>query len=308
MIAIVLIAVLVVVVAAVVVAFVPVQQVSFSQSNEASAARVDSLRLTVNADVANVNVVLRDLPGNQRATVDVSATGWRGIFGNDKPLALSFNESTQGETLVYSVAVSRAGGWPVFNPLNVNCDIAVDPSVNLSITVATNTGAIVVDTDREATFQRLVLESTTGSVTANLREGTLIAGDFSLQTTTGSTQLLWEEAQVSGNSSFSVRTTTGSVDVNVTQTRQLGGNVTLDAEATTGGVNLTMKIQNDVAAHISANTGLGGVNVNQQGFSGNQVPTQSSNYPANANFDVTLKTSLGGININATYELGGTRT
>jgi hypothetical protein len=303
----VLIIVLVVVVAAVVVAFIPIQPVNFNQLDEASAANVDSLRLTVNADIASVNVMLRDLPGNQRAAVDVSATGWRGIFGTDRPLSLSFDENTQGSTLVYVVSVSRAVGWPIFT-LNATCDVYVDPSVSLVVTVSTSTGAITMNADREATFERLVLHATTGSVVANVKEDTVIAGDFSLETTTGSVQLLWDEVNVTGNIPVNVKTTTGSVDVNITQTRQLGGNVTLDAEATTGGVNLAMNIQGDVAAKISASTSLGGIDVNQQGFLGNTTPLQSSNYPSGGNFDVTLKTSLGGININAVYELGGTRS
>lgn len=306
--AIILIVILVLSLVAVFIVLLPFQPVEFSQSNEASAANVNLLRLTVSADTASINIMLRDLPGNQRAATTITATGWRGIFGTDEPLDLSFAERTEDTTLVYSVNVSRAEGWAVFDTLNVTCDVYVDSSVSLVITITTDTGTIMMNSDEEATFQNLVLRANTGSVEASLKEGTTIAGDFSLETITGSVQLLWDDAKFNGNVPVSVKAITGSVNVNINQTSQLGGNVTLNAEATTGSVNLAMKIENDIGAKISASTTLGGIDVEQEGFSGDEAPLQSNNYPAGSNFDVTLRATTGGININAVYELGGTRS
>jgi DUF4097 and DUF4098 domain-containing protein YvlB len=253
-------------------------------------------------------VIFRDLPGNQRAATNVSATGWRGIFGTDHPLALAFSENLVGSTLEYSVNVSRAGGASIFNNLNVVCDVYVAPSVNLDIVVNTGTGSITMDADRNVTLTNLNLQATTGTVSATLREGVTISGDFSLETTTGRAQLTWLNAKVSGRVPINVKATTGSVDVNVTQAKQLGGNVTLNSETTTGGVTFAMDLQNDVAARIYASTVIGRVSVNQQGFSGNSAPLQSNNYPAGSNFEVTLGATTGGININANFEFSGTRS
>jgi len=304
-----LIAVLVIAVVGVAIAFVPFQPVSFNQSNEASAVNVDSLRLIVDAEVANVNVMLKDLPGNQRATINVSATGRRGIFGTDRPLALAFKENTSDSTLTYSVNVSRVEGWPVYNPLDVGCDIYLDPSVNLDITIRTETGSITMNANNEdVTLEKLNLQTTTGDVQASLKKGVVIAGDISLQTTTGSAQLIWDELEISRSIAVNVMTTTGSAEVDITQSWQLAGNVTLNAQATTGGVNFALNIRNEVGARISAGTTMGGVNLQQQGFSGNQAPLESDNYPAGSNFIVNLATTLGGIDVNAVYELGGVRS
>ena len=305
---IVLIAILVIAVIGVAIAFVPFQPVSFHQSNEAVSGNVDSLRIVVDADVANVNVILKDLPGNQRASVNVSATGWRGIFGTDHPLALGFNEDTRNSTLTYFVNVSRSEGWTIFNTLNIVCDVLIDPSVKLDITVRTETGSITMNADREATLQNLNLQATTGSVEAIVNEGVVVSGGFSIQTTTGSVRLHWDEVEISRSIPVTVIATTGSAEVNITQRRQLAGNVTLKAQTTTGGVNFAMNIQNDVAARISASTVIGGINVQQSGFDGNQAPLQSSNYPTRSNFIVTLSATTGGIDINASYELGGIRS
>jgi hypothetical protein len=292
----------------VVVAFLPYRQVSFSQSNEASAGNVDSLRLAVSAEIANVNIILRDLPGNQRAATNISARGWRGIFGTDRPLSLAFDEDRNGSTLTYTVNVSKAEGWSVFNLLDVACDIYVDPSVNLTVAINTSTGSITMNADRAATFQHLVLQTTTGNVEVGLKEGVTITGEVSLEATTGSVHLLWDEAEVAGNIPVNLMATTGSVEANINQSRQLAGNVTLNAEATTGSVNLALDIQSDVGARISAGTALGGVNVKQEGFSGNEAPLQSNNYPSGNNFDVTLRAITGSVNINVFYKLGGTRS
>ncbi len=293
--------------AAFIVSFFPFQQVNFSQSNEASAPNVGMLRLVVGSEIGAVNVILRDLPGNQRAAINVSATGWRGIFGSDKPLALAFNQETTGSTLTYSVNITRAGNFAYGN-LNVTCDVYVDPSVRLDIQVSTGAGTIALDADRAAVFQNVNLKVTSGTVAATLRQDTVISGAVSLDATTGTAELNWIEAQANGTVPINVVATTGSAELNITQTKQFSGNVTVDAAATTGSVNFAMNIQNDVGARISASAALGGVNVNQQGFSGNTVPIQSNNYPSRNNFDVTLTTNLGSVNINAQYQIAGTRS
>lgn len=294
--------------AAIIIAFLPFQPVNFNQANEASAPNVNTLRLVFNADIANVNVMLRDLPGNQRAATNISAIGWKGIFGDDNPLALSFKEDTSGSTLTYLVNVSKSATWSGLNILTVACDVYVDPSVSLDILVQTKTGSINIDAEKDSTFQQLILNSNTGSIVATLKNNIVIAGDVVLDAQTGSVMLSWNNVKVARNIEVRVTAATGSANLNVTQTTQLGGNVALSAEATTGSVDLTMAIQNDVAARISSGTTFGSVNIQQTGFSSNNAPIQSENYPAGDNFDVTLKATTGGININANYEVGGTRT
>src|SRR4030042_4962633 len=118
------------------------------------------------------------------------------------------------------------------------------------------------------------------------KEGLVISGGFSIQTTTGSVRLQWDEAQISRSIPVNVMTTTGSAEVNITQSRQLAGNVTLNAQTTTGGGNFALTIRNEIGARISASTTMGGVNIQQQGFSGNQAPLESDNYQAVSNFIV----------------------
>jgi hypothetical protein len=63
-----------------------------------------------------------------------------------------------------------------------------------------------------------------------------------------------------------------------------------------------MAIDGDVGASIESSTVIGGINEDVEKFSGNETLLQSDNYPAGSNFLVNLRTTTGGININAVYE------
>src|SRR4030066_190241 len=168
------------------------------------------------------------------AAINVSATGKKGIFGSDQPLALAFKENTSGSTLTYSVNVSRAEGWPVYNTLDVGCDVYLDPSINLDITIRTETGSITMNAfNGNVTLQKLNLQTTTGSVQASLEKGVVIAGDISLQTTTGSAQLIWDEVEISRSINVNVMTTTGSTEANIDKRRPPAAGVPLTAPTPT---------------------------------------------------------------------------
>jgi hypothetical protein len=141
-----------------------------------------------------------------------------------------------------------------------------------------------------------------GSIQANLDSDVTLSGGFSLEASMGSVQLVWTNPEIAVNIPVNVKATTGSVDIYVIQNRPMQGNVTLNAEASAGSVTFVLNIQDDVGARISADASLGNVSVDQEGFSGDQVPIQSTYYPATHNFDVTLAASLGSVNIDANYE------
>ena len=299
-----LIAVLVFAVAVAAVVLLPLQPVEFNQQNQASAANVDRLNMTVNADVANVYVIFRNLPENQRAIVNVSATGSKGLFTSDQIVALAFEEKTEDSTLSYTATVSRTQEW--FVSQQISCYVYIDPSAIVSLAVKTGTGQITFETTDKVTIENLSLETDTGSIGATLTQNVLVAGTFSLRAVTDSVHLAWNGADVSGNAPVTLRSSTGSVDVSIIQSgHNLYGNVTINAETTTGGIDFALDINGGVGAKIeSANTALGGINVHQRGFSANEVPLQSTNYPGSGNFLVNLRTSTGGITINANYESG----
>jgi hypothetical protein len=282
--------------------FLPFTPVNLNQTRQLnSEVGVDNLILDFQADAAQVNVFFEKLPGKM-LLLNVTASGWTGLLGDpSKSLAVTFYSEMINDTVTATSRVSHANVWPSLFSLNVICDVYIDPSANLSLDVDSSVGDIFMNVNRTVTLRSLNLQATTGNIEASLSQGVIIAGSVSLETTTGSVQFQMDKADVSGNVSVNLQSTTGSVNVDVTE-NQLLGNVTVNAETTTGGVNLAIVINDDVGARIDSRTAVGGISVEQQGFSGNQSLLQSNNYPAGSNFLVNLRTTTGGIHISATYE------
>ena len=286
--------------------FVPFYAVHFDQTNQVAKTDVDNLILDFQADVAQVNVFFKNLP-DKMVVLNVTADGYVGIFEDpNRTINVTFDHQTANNTEIVTSRVSRISAWPLSYNLNVICDVYIDPSANLTLTVRSSVGQIMMNADTQMTFKTLSLEAVTGNVEASLAKGVVIAGMLSLKTTTGNVQFRMDKADVSGNVSVSLQSTTGSVNVNVAEDQKLAGNVTVNARTTTGGVNLAMIINDDVGARIESHTDFGGINVDVQHFSGNQSSLQSSNYPAGSNFLVNLRTSTGGIHISAIYESSAT--
>jgi len=193
-----------------------------------------------------------------------------------------WHDETEGNVLTVTVGQDVDPiSWPRFSSLNVTFDIRIDSSMNASLNVMTATGGIVVDTQAGVVLESLTLEVITGGVEVRLVEDVVVAGDVSIEVT---------------------MTTTGGVEVDVEADERLQGDITLNAEATTGGVDFTLDIQGDVGALIKSSVTTGGIDVDRRvGFSGPTVLLQSSNYPAGRNFDVNLRVTSGGIEIDAKH-------
>ena len=307
--AIVLIVILVFAAATVVLAFLPVRAVDVSESRDVLfQTDVDTINLDFAVDVALVNVAFEDLPG-KLLTLKVSATGRVGLFISppqpEELFDLTFDDTIVNNVLTVTSDVDTLGDGlprPWLSWLHVTCDIRIDPSMNASLDVKTSTGGIVMDTQASVILNSLRLEATTGGVEANLVEDVVVAGDVSVKTTTGGVKFSWDNMIVTKDVQVNAITTTGGVDVDVTQDEGLLGNVTLRAEATTGGVDFAIDIRGDVGAKIESSVTTGGINIDRQvGFSGTTSLLQSDNYPDSGNFNVSLKTVTGGIDIDAEY-------
>jgi len=300
---IVLVVILVSAAAIVTIAFLPVRAVDISESRDVLyQAGVDTVNLNFTADVALVNVAFEDLV-DKLVTLDVSVTGRVGALVSTDLLDLTFDNTTIDNVLTVTSELDiTGGGWPWYSSLNVTCNIRIDHSMNASLDVKTSTGGITMGTQAGVVLNSLSLEATTGGVEANLVEDIVVAGDVSVKTTTGGVKFSWRNVIVTRDVLVDVETTTGGVDVDVTQEEELLGNVTLEAEATTGGVNFAIDIQGDVGAKIESSVTTGGIDIDGQvGFGGTESLLRSDNYPAGSNFNVSLKTTTGGINIDARY-------
>ena len=280
--------------------FLPVIPFRFNQTNQVPEANMDDLFVDFQVDVAQVNILFKNLQGKM-AVVNVTADGSVGIFDYpNQAVNVTFSHQTTNNSVVVVASVFQAVRWPILHNVNVKCDLYIDPSANLTVQVRSSIGNIVMDVDTKVTLQRIDLETSRGNVDISLAQGAVVAGFVSLKTKTGCVQFKMEKADVSGDVSVNLRSNTGSVNVDLAAT-QLSGNATLNVRTTTGSVNLRMAIDNDVGARIESDTDLGRIAADVKRFLGEQSPIQSNNYPAGSNFFLNLRTTTGGISINATY-------
>jgi hypothetical protein len=293
--------------------FSPVHTIEKSWRGSASHQTGDTLVLSLTADIAHVKVSFEDLT-DERVVLDASATARAGFFVSPNSLERFRPVSTfaiGGNVLTVTVrqaADTTNLGWPPYESLNVTYHIRIDPSLNATLNIVTSTGGIVLDTQSGVVFNSMSLEAITGGVRASLVEDVVVSGDVSVKATTGGVELSWDNVILTKNVLVSATTITGGVDVSVKQDEGLLGNVTINAEATTGGVDFAIEIQGDIGAKITSRVTTGAINVDRQiGFSlmyadPSEEGLWSENWKtAGSNFYVSLKTTTGGINIDAQY-------
>jgi hypothetical protein len=284
-----------------IITLVPIRPVDSTQSYTISQANINRMNIDFDADVADVNVFIKDLP-DQLVLVDMFAKGTVGIFASDPPIELTVSNETANQAITVKGEIAKQNIWPLVMNLQVTCNIYVDYSAVLNFDIKTNVGDITMnEVDGTAIFQGLNLQTTTGNVEANITSHFTIERDVSISTTTGNAKLLWNNANVSDHTTINVKSTTGRVTTQVSQNTNLGRNVSLNAQTTTGNVNLDMKIGENVGAQITSHTSTGQITLDANRFDGFQSPIRSRNYPASSNFEVTLETTTGNIHIVAQY-------
>jgi hypothetical protein len=164
--------------------FLPFTPVNLNQTRQLdSEVGVDHLILGFQADVAQVNVFFEKLPGKM-LLLNVTASGWTGFLGDpSKSLAVTFYSETINDTVTATSRVSHANVWPSLFSLNVICDVYIDPSARLNLTIHSDVGQITMNASTHITFEELNLDTTTGNVDAKLRQGTTVAGNILIKTT-----------------------------------------------------------------------------------------------------------------------------
>jgi hypothetical protein len=258
------------------------------------------LNLNFQADIAQVNIMAQNATGDN-IVIYTSASGSTGTFGGSNiPVQISFSNQTVGNTLTVNSKVSTSGNFGT--AAKVTCDIYLNPDLFLNVNVTTDTGQINLNETQQATFQSLTLKSTTGEVKTDLQNGTTIAGEMSIKSTTGTVTFTMNQTKVVGNHMFNVQTTTGNLDMQFEENQAFGENLQVNASSNTGEIDLSVNLNNDAGAKIQPQTDAGQINTNLNNFSDNNSLIESYNYPAQTNFLISLQTNVGSININAAYE------
>ncbi|MCW4020473.1 MAG: zinc-ribbon domain-containing protein [Candidatus Bathyarchaeota archaeon] len=301
--AIVAIAIIVTGMVAAVVAFLPLRVLDLTETRDVPfQTGVDVINLNLTMDVGSFNVAFLDLD-DKMVSLRLSITGLGSII-LPEIYGLSFDHASQGNVLTVSseVDTSPSRGWWGLSRMQVTCDLLIDRSLNASLDITVGVGKIILETQAGTVVNSLNLETTTGSVETSLVENTVVAGDLSFKTVTGGVDFSWRNSIAEKGISVNLETVTGGASINLVQDERLQGNVGLYVDVTTGGVDLALDIQSNVGARIVSSTTVGSIDIlRSDGFSGSEALLQSDNYPAGRDFDINLKTTTGGIDINASH-------
>lgn len=280
--------------------FIPINPVKLARSEGiVYQSGITTLKLNLTTDIGRINVNFENMP-DKLVALNISATGGTTILAPPNPLNITFNHAVAGSTLTVASSIHRATAWTMPYGLNVVCDLYINPSMKINVKAETSVGSVHLDSEVAVVFESLTLRATTGQVEATLEKATIL-GPVTLSTTTGGVSLTLKNTTAPVNIPFTVKTTTGGIILDIQQYTSLPANVTLNAEATTGGIDHTMTIHNGVAARITSETTIGGIAFTETGFNGSKALLFSDNYPTASNFDISLKTTTGGVHTNATY-------
>ena len=278
----------------------PFSTVNFNQSYQDNSSNINKLNLNVQIDEATVKVFTQNV-NNSNFILTLTGSGSKGPFsdGNDEsPIQVAFHNDTEDGVLTVTANITKS---IAFSRFNIDCNIYLNPAIELNLNVTSKAGQISLSADKPANFDSLNLQSNAGDIHTNLQNVT-IARNVILRTQAGTVDFRTNQIMIEGNDSIDLHSNAGSINVDITQTKILQGNLQINAATELGSINVGLVIDGDVGAKIISQTNLGSINVDKQHFSGNQSPIQSDNYPAVSNIEINSQTNLGSININAVYQ------
>jgi hypothetical protein len=290
--------------AVIIVAFMvaPLTPWSFTKSLSDENQNIDTLNLNFHTNVGQVTVMTLKIGESRNVLISVQANGTYGALGSSNdPISITFDNQTADGTLTFDSQVHMNDAYIARSKVAIQ--IFVDPALKLNLNISSMTGQVSFVADKPTTIQSLNLETTTGNVEANLQGNVTVIGDLSLKATTGQLDFRIDQNTFTGNRTVNLQSTTGSVTVDLTQTKTFSGNLQISTVATTGSVYLGLTIDAGVAAKIDSKAGVfGDIQSNMNNFSGNDTAMQSVNYPSNCNIEITNRVVTGNIYIDANYQ------
>lgn len=264
---------------------------SKSLSDQNPAAR--TLNLNFHTNVGQVNVMTLKIGETRNILISVQANGTYGMLGGpNDPVKFLFHNQTVGNVLTVNSEVTVDDS--ATERSNVAIQIFVDPALTLNLNITSSTGKVSFVADKATTLQSLYLESSTGEAEANLQGNVMITGDITLKSSTADVNFRLVEDAVVGNRTIDLQSSTGSVVVDLTQTKAFNGNLLINAGASTGSISESLTIDGTVAAKIASQRGtFGDIKTDLNNFSGNNTSLKSANYPSNCNIEVNNNVSTG---------------
>jgi hypothetical protein len=286
----------------VIVLFLPIKPVDVYEHREiASEAGVDSIDLEIEAEIAQVDVTFDDL-GDKFMTLDVWVRGGIGILQDEPDYNITFDYDIVDDTLEVDVNVDQPGIFESISFLNVDCELVISDTLRTDLGVSIDIGSITMRTIGYSNITGLDLDASTGSIMALIVPGTTVWGNVSLGTSTGSVDLEWEDVIIQQDTDLSLISSTGEVNVDVSQERETGFDLSISGVTNTGSVSADVIISGNISSSIDWEYDVGSVDIHRQvGFTQTDGHMESENHPGTENIAIALSTSTGSVDIWAEW-------
>jgi hypothetical protein len=292
-----------------IVILVPVKTLTFDQTKTVEKKQgVNTLELTLNADIAEVHLYYEDL-ANSSIEVRVQAKAQVGMLDQSTNIMkFTMQSSVSGNKLLVSVITDLAD-WLALGPwTKVNVTAVMDKSLFDYASVNTGTGSLWLNAGEGAHVNATSLRTTTGDATVKMGAGVQLGGSMSIATTTGTITTKIDDIEVKDNVTISMQDTTGSINTEVVQMGHQEHNLSVQMSAITGSMSYTVEIAGTNGGAISATTNIGSVHISRSdnfssSSSGQTTNMQSISYPGYGNVIAVLSGNLGSITLSAAYEV-----
>ncbi|MHC1709331.1 MAG: hypothetical protein AB9819_02860 [Methanomassiliicoccales archaeon] len=282
-----------------VMAFVPLEPFSSEKDwSYQGTAPLESVRLSLDADVCDVVVAFDDLPEGW-VEVSMSAEGRSGYIAGEPGINFTVASSLNGANLTVSIVLDMETG-PTVTYGESDIVVTIDRFVLTFLEIEVDVGDVAITVPENATLTGAAVHTDVGGLQVRLEEGAKV-GDLDLRSDVGSVSVDCANAIFDDDALISAETGTGSIYLDVEQTSAPEGNFTFDCFAAVGSVHLTLMIQGDVAAEITSQANVGDIETELSRFSGMDVHLVSENHPDAWDIEFLLEADVGSVNIEAEW-------
>ena len=300
-----LIVILLVVASVAAILFLPVRTLTVDEQRSISVmSEIDRINFNSNVEIGMIQIGFADLAPNL-VMMTVQGTGMLSMVSNQDPVQVTLSYTVDGNVLNAYANVSIDSITTGYTFTEMRTDILISKGLLTNINAEAKIGNLKLLAQSGSVLGNVTVKTATGSSTVTMTSGAILKGDVLVETSTGATYLNWNNVDLRLDCTVHLKTTAGSVVANVTQYSSMAGNVTLNGQATTGGMTLNMNIRNPNSGRVASHTNIGEIEVEQKtGFSGPDTLLASSNFAASGTqwFDVNLNTNTGGIKLNLSYQ------
>lgn len=282
-----------------VMAFAPLEPFSDQESwSYQEPVDLESLNLSVQADVCDVEVSFEDLDGSWME-VGMSADGRSGYIAGEPDINFTVSSSLDGGNLAVTVSMKMYTG-PTVTYDESDILVIIDLSLLAYLQIDVDVGDVVITAPFNSTLTGAAVHTDVGGLHAHLEEGATV-GDLDLRSDVGSVNLDSRNADFYEDTVVMAETGTGSIYLDLERSTPPEGNVTFDCLANVGSVYLTLDIVGDVSAEITSQANGGDIETELVGFSGMEVHLVSDNHPDQWSVVLLLEADVGSVSVHAEW-------